>query len=189
MNTFLLRDQRRNGDIFAVIPVSTCTSLYTSSTGPNLFKHLKQGPQLFTSPSRLWPCHGLLWHLGEKCVWMDTFPGCSLIDASVETRGLMLSCSCSLAFSADPACRLIPLWHAGWERCSQTVWCHAVVVKRFKGCFHPTGLLRGKTVLDKALDLKEKFSSLSRSQDWCKWTMYFFFFTSFFLSFPHASIF
>ncbi|KAJ4926671.1 hypothetical protein JOQ06_014420, partial [Pogonophryne albipinna] len=42
---------------------------------------------------------------GAECVWMDTFPGCSLIDASVDARGLMHSHS-QLALPANPACRL-----------------------------------------------------------------------------------
>lgn len=104
------------------------------------------------SPSRLWPWPGLLRHPGVECVWMDTFPGCSLIDASVDARGLMHSHSLP-AFPANPACRLFPLSCGGCEGFLQK--CHKVLLKRFKGCLHPTGPLRGKTMLDKGLDLKE----------------------------------
>lgn len=83
---------------------------------------------------------------------MDTFPGCSLIDASVDARGLMHSHSL-LAFPAHPACRLFPLSHVGCEGFLQN--CHEIVLKRFKGCLHPSGPLRGETMLDKGLDLKE----------------------------------
>ena len=104
------------------------------------------------SPSRLWPWPGLPRHPGAECVWMDTFPGCSLIDASVDARGLMHSRSL-LAFPADPACRLLPVSHGGCEGFLQK--CHEVVLKRYKGRLHPTDPLRGEAMLDIGLDPEE----------------------------------
>lgn len=123
------------------------------------------------SPSRLWPWPGLPRHPGAECVWMDTFPGCSLIDASVDARGLMHSRSL-LAFPADQACRLLPVSPRGCEGFLQK--CHEVVLKRYKGRLHPTDPLRGKAMLDIGLDLEEKLSSWPDrwSQDWRKLTAY-----------------
>ena len=90
----------------------SCTSLNTFSLGPNSFNHLKPAPPLLMSPSCLWPWPGLLQHPVAECVWMDTFPGCSLIDASVDARGLMHFHSL-LAFPANPVCRLPPPQHEG----------------------------------------------------------------------------
>lgn len=117
-NTFLPHDYNNKWEYFCCHSLAlSCTSLNTSSPGTNSFKHLKQGPQLFMSPSCLWPWPGLLRHPGAECVWMDTFPGCSLIDASVDARGLMHSSSL-LTFPANPACRLLPLSHGGFAEMS-----------------------------------------------------------------------
>lgn len=102
----------KGGISAAIHSALSCTSLNTSSPGPNSFKHLKQGPQLFISPGCLWPWPGLLRNHGAECVWMDTFPGCSLIDAFVDARGLMHSSSL-LTFPANPACHLLPRSHGG----------------------------------------------------------------------------
>lgn len=117
------------------------------------------------SPSRLWPWPGLPWLPGAECVWMDTFPGCSLIDASVDARGLMHSHSL-LALPANPACRLFPLSHRRRVGLLHKVWCHEVMLKRFKGCLHPTGPLRGKNYVRQEVRSEAKLSSWSdhRSQ-------------------------
>lgn len=80
-------------------------------------------------------------------------PGCSLIDAPVDARGLMHSHS------------LLPSRHVDSSPSRTEVRCHEAVLKRFKGRLHLSGPLRAALVLD--VEPKNNGDgAISRSPDW-----------------------
>lgn len=136
------------------------------------------------SPSRLWPWPGLPRHPSAECVWMDTFSGCSLIDASVDGRGLMHSHS-PLAFPANSACRLLPLSHGGCEFFFFFQKCQEIVLKRVHRVSSPCWPAKRNNYVRQGVRSEGKLSSWPdrRSQDWFSRQHTFLFFFLFFCLF------